>query len=611
MIMKKDRDLIKVFMFFIVLSAFLLKAVFGYAEDVNFDLTVDRTKTALGGSIQLSLTFHDTQNVPELQLPKMDGFEVRYLGPATKFSIINGKTTSEITHNYILVPVKTGTFIVGPLTLNYKGKTYKSNSISVEAVEGSVQGGHHVQEDSQSQAELKDRIFLVMQADKQAVYLNEILPVIIKLYVNRLSVRDVQYPEFLHEGFSGGEFTQPAQYQENIAGVVYDVIEFKTNLFGIKEGAFTLGPANLKCNLMVKKERKQVSGFDNFFGDDFFDNFLGGFQAYPMELNSAQIPVTVLSLPEEDKPENSAAAVGNFTFAMEAESREVKVGDPITVKMIIKGSGNYNTVACPKFDSQEGFKVYEPQVVQQDSAKMFEQIIMPKSEDVKEIPKAVFVFFDTNTKEYKTLSNGPIPIKVIKPQGTEGLKIVEGLEEVRKPFAKETLGKDIIYIKESPGKLVRKNRCLYKNKGFLSLQMLPFFLFIIIAVFHKRHEKLKTDLRYARRLNAPKKAKKGLKEAGFFLEEGNVPEFFGAVFRTLQEYLGNKFHVSSAGITWNFADDVLKPKGVKEEVLRKLKEIFKNCDMARFAPAEFNQEQMEQTFKDLEDVVDYLEKQKI
>ncbi|MCX5681803.1 MAG: BatD family protein, partial [Candidatus Omnitrophica bacterium] len=242
----------KIKVFIIISSIFLLSSV-AFAKDLNFEATIDRNKVGLGQSLELDLTFDGTQDMPAVDLPSIEGFQAHYVGPSTRMSVINGQVSNSITHVYTLLPTKTGTFQLGPFQAEHKGDSYHSNSVSVEVVEGAAQPEEQSSASEQINAkDLSDRIFLVMHIKKKKVYLNEVVPVTIKLCVNRLGIRDIQYPEFSHDGFSVGEFSKPRQYQGVAEGINYDIIEFDTTIFGLRPGEFRLGPANLQCSLIVK-----------------------------------------------------------------------------------------------------------------------------------------------------------------------------------------------------------------------------------------------------------------------------------------------------------------------------------------------------------------------
>ena len=187
-----------------------------FAKELSFEVTVDTNKVSLGSSMQLSLSFNNTQDMPVPELPAIDGFQVRYLGPSTMMSIVNGKVLGSITHNYVLLPTKVGTFKIGPFKFEHNGDKYTSNQLYVEVLQGQVQSSTSSSNQTEPEQEIKDlsdRVFLTIQTKKDKAYLNEAFILTVKLYVNRLGIRDIQYPEFSHEGFSVGAFDKPNQYQ--------------------------------------------------------------------------------------------------------------------------------------------------------------------------------------------------------------------------------------------------------------------------------------------------------------------------------------------------------------------------------------------------------------
>jgi hypothetical protein len=126
----------------------------------------------------------------------------------------------------------------------------------------------------------------------------------------------------------------------------------------------------------------------------------------------------------------------------------------------------------------------------------------------------------------------------------------------------------------------------------------------------KRRDRLSTDIGYARRLKAPRKAGKGIKEAEQYLHNNMTHDFYDSVFRTLREYIGNRFHLASGGITVDDVEHVLKERNIEASVMDKIKNIFAKCDMARYAPAELGAEKRESTLKELKETIDFLERNK-
>jgi hypothetical protein len=578
-----------------------------FAKDIAFEASLERNIVYLGEGVQLNLQFQGTTDIPAPTLPEIDGLQSRYVGPSTMMSIVNGRMSSLITHVYNIVPLKTGKFQIGPLKIEYESTTYNSNALTLEVLDNASRGSGHAQEQRKPDINLRDRVFVKMQVAKPRSYINETVPLTIKLYVSNIGVRDIQFPEFKHEDISAGNFDKPLQYREQIGGTVYDVVEFKTQFFGTKAGEFKLGPAKLKANIITRQKRRMPSSlFDDFFRDDFF----GSYEATPVELSSNALSLSVLPFPDK-KPDDFKGAVGDFNLNVESSPSEVKAGDPVTLKMIITGNGNFNTVTSPALKYSEGFKTYEPQVKLEGSKKIFEQVLIPMTEAVKKLPEVSFSFFDPVRGQYQILVKGGIPIKVARSENRENATILEAPQLGERPIKKEIYGRDIIYIKESPGELKKKGGYLYKNIFFILLQTVPLLVLVSGLLRMKQKEKLSSDTGYARRLSAPKKAKKGIQEAEHFISKNMPQEFYDSVFKTVREYLGNRFHIPSGGITVDVVNDLLKGKNIDTAFLSKLTNIFAVCDMARYAPAAPHTMKMQETLNELKEVIDYLERQKV
>jgi len=582
------------------------------AKDVDFEVSVDKSRISLEESIVLSLTFHGTQSIPAPDLSAIDSFHVQYVGPSTMMSIVNGRMSASITHKYLLIPHDEGKFQIGPFSFQYRGDTYAAPSTTIEVFKGAVSRRPYATRPQPEELRLDDRIFMVMEAKRTTAYMNEEIPLTIKLYINRLSVRDIQYPKFDHEGFSIEPFSPARQYQEALGGVMYDVIEFNTTIFATRTGTLVLGPAETKCNV-IKKQRRSRSAFDEIFGrDDMMKDFFSRYTKIPYETKSRLLPMTILPFPKEGKPKGFSGAVGDFEFTVLADPEEVKVGDPITLKMHVGGRGNLKSVDMPALDVGDDFKVYDPEVTQDETGKTSKQAIIPKDDDVSEIPQISFSFFNPARGKYEIITKAPIPITVKPLAKGQELKVFERrpegpLDVMRK---KEILGRDIIYIKDNPGDLTPRGEFLYRNKLFVVLQFIPALLVISVLVVQRKKERLQKDIRYARKLRAPRTAKKNLGMTHRLLNPREPGKFYDAVFKTLQEYIGDKFHLPTAGITSNVVGE-LKALNIDERILSKLKVCFEDCDIARYAHTGVTKEQMLATYKFLEEVIDGLERVRI
>ena len=85
---------------FISTLVIIMLASVTFAADVKFEVQLDRERLALGESSQLGLSFRGTQSMPAPDIGNIDGLEVRYVGPSTMMTVINGQVSSSITHMY-------------------------------------------------------------------------------------------------------------------------------------------------------------------------------------------------------------------------------------------------------------------------------------------------------------------------------------------------------------------------------------------------------------------------------------------------------------------------------------------------------------------------------
>ena len=584
------------------------------AREVKFEVSLDKDRIALGETAQLGLSFYGTQSMPAPDIGNIAGLEIRYLGPSTMMTVINGQMSSSITHMYAILPLKTGKFQLGPFSFKLKGDSFNSGVVMLDVGEEKAAPLARPETDLIKKMDLEDRLFLVLDVDKVTAYTNELVPVTVKLYVNRLNVSDIQLPTFSQEGFSKVDFKEPKQYREQINGVTYEVLEFKTSIFGTKAGEYRLGPAKIKCNVVIKKAGPHRSfGGDDFYGDDsFFQDFFTRNERYPLELKSKDAQLIISPLPDDGRPKDFSGAVGDYQFIFQASPTKLKTGDPITLKMAINGRGNFNTVLAPKLESTDGFKVYEPQAKTEDTRKTFTQVMIPETEQVTQIPKVSFSYFDPDKKIYRTISQGLIPIQVEKPKVEAPSQVVGPAPAVSERQDQrdgaEPLARDIIYIKEAPGRWLVKGHRIYKAKPFWAAFLALAALLSALYMLRRKRNRLLNDTAYAQTLAAINFATKGARELKRHIKTSEPKVFYERFSRVLHGYLANKLHISTAALTTEAVERALAEKGISEDVTRRATRLLTICDEVRFSSLPADTFKMQTDFREFEVILANLER---
>jgi len=152
-----------------------------------------------------------------------------------------------------------------------------------------------------------------------------------------------------------------------------------------------------------------------------------------------------------------------------------------------------------------------------------------------------------------------------------------------------------------------KRGFLCENPYFLGGHGIPLVLLLVFYLVQRKREKIKTDKRYARFLKAPGKARGGLKKAAAYLRRNDIVKLYDAVFKTLQDYLGNKMNLPVGSVTAPDVEKMLVDGGHDPEIIKIVKDVFAMCDMARYASFAGKKEEAEETLEKVRKLIDYLE----
>ncbi len=522
---------------------------------------------------------------------------------------VNGKTSSSVSFIYSVFPLKSGKFQIPALDVPVDNQNFKTEPIAIEVVD---QGSNTTagQDPQLNTANLSDKIFLQLQPSKTDVYLNEKLPIKILLFITGVNAADPQYPQFDAPGFSFSKYDRAQQFQQIINGIRYNIVEFDATLYPTRTGELKLGPAKMELNLIVRNTDQGRTG--SLFDDDFFNTIFDRQEKHPITVTSKDVTINVKDLPETEKPADFSGGVGQFDFDVTASPTDVKVGDPITLKMSLKGEGNLAAINFPSIKDQSNFKVYDPSIKEENGVKKFEQVVIPRNKDVKEIPAFNFSYFNTALQKYVSVTKGPFAINVTEAEGGKAAPAIVGLQPqptAEQSLVKDTLGQDIVFIKETPGAVYSRGEYFYQQWPFYVVLILLGLGYVVFLIYYQMTHRLNNDQDYARRYHAPKYARSGLELARKYLAEKRPREFYDAVYKTLQTYLSHKFSISLGDVNYERIKTLI---GIQshETLLAHLKFIFDECDRVRYSAVSPQESDMSVILKKLEQTIDEIERLK-
>ncbi len=578
--------------FFLYFALLLLSGLNAFADDIQF--TASAPNAVVNGR-RFNLVFSLKNAQPEnLQIPDLSNFEV-IMGPSvsqgSEFRIINGTTTKSenVSYTYILQPKKEGTFTISPAKITVNGKTVMTNALTIKVLPEDQAGNVAANGSSNGDATVSisnDDIFVKTEFSKRKVFEQEHIIATTKLYyrVNVRGLEDIKFPEY--KGFTVQDITlsEDKKYgMENVNGKNYKTATLKQSiLFPQRTG--TLDIESGKVNTIIQVQVGNQRGSRNIF-DDFFGSYKDVRKI--ISIPGAKIEVT----PLPNKPANFNNAVGTFQMQSSINSENVKANEAINIKIKITGNGNVKYIKNPDIKFPNDFEVYEPKVDTKINAtasgvsgtKEIEYLAIPRFAGDFTIPAAQFIYFDTNTKQYKTLSTPEYHLKVEKGDASSiSPQVVNYTNKEDVKF----FGKDIRFIDTKNLKVKDKDDYIYGSTTFWLSYIIPLFLFFALFVLYRKQAKENANIALMKNKRANKQAKKRLKTAEAHLKEDNKAAFYEEILKALWGYTSDKLNIPVAELTKDNIESELALHKVSQDTINEFMQILHTYEFARFAPAE-------------------------
>jgi len=538
---------------------------------------------ALDEQVTLTVRITGAQSTSEPELPSLQAFNVYTTGRTFQSTYVNGQMTSYVEYSYILIPKQTGKFLIGPIKVAIKGKTFQTQALALEvrpaAQQAPPQGGR-----SQTSGGSQSKYYIISaEIDHDTVYEGEQVVYSFKAFQRR-GASFLSAPIYLPPSFAGfwREDFGFRRYSRTIGGVPYVVSELNSYLFPTRPGDVTVDPTRV---VVVPDD------FSSFFNFDPFDSRglrQRRLRSEPETLYTKPVIIAVLPLPRENRPADFKGSVGDFNMKAELSDTQVSVDETILLTIRISGRGNIKTLSPPDIPDIEGLDIKssgDSTSVREEAGaiagyKIFEFSMIPERDGVFELPPLKWSYFDPRAGTYKTHRSEAHTIVINPGQGREdlftGTLVPKG----------DLRARDILGIAPLTGKLHSYSRPLILSPAFLALQAVPLAAVAGVIIVKRRRARLMGDVRYRRLKRAHSLARQRLSRAQRLLISGHHDQFFGEISKTLYEYIGDKFNCSAAGLTESRAREILAEHGYPDNLGEGLGEIIKAADFARFAPVE-------------------------
>jgi hypothetical protein len=631
----------------ILLTALIVWGIFApalHAEEVRVSASLNKRLVQVGEEVRLSIRVTgQTLNLQAPRLPQLDGFEAYYTGRTSHISVINGVSSASVEFNYTLISRRAGKFTLNPSEVQTGQSVRRTEPLEIEASGGqsqmprtqappqrvatqpssSVPATQPVSQGSASVVSpgTDDNIFAQAWVDRKTLYQNEQMLLTYSLYTRY----DTRYEGFDKEPETSGFWIEEFPMDRDVPretvrmnGKRYVKADVKKlALFPTAPGNYTIQPGTIKVS--IREEPQGSNAFDEFFSDSFFTG--GAFFARRQNRLLAPPPIqlVVKPLPEEGKPASFQGAVGTFRLSATIDREKVKQNEPVTLKMVIEGEGNIETITRPKVPALTGFKTYDAdtnsKLFQTENViggtKSFEIVFIPKEEGDSFVPPLEFSFFNPRLEKYVTLKTPNFPIKVEhSEQNFQMPQELSGNAIFQKQVKSE--GKDIRYINE---KLPETLPAHAMDLVFMVLMWGDLLLFVLLLVLwmKDRQDRLfSKDQALRRRKTARGTASVNmnrLKKLARSSKDEDAAAFFVELEKAMIQYIADKWNLSTHGVTRQDLEETLAAHfGAEDAHLKDVFELYHLCDESRFGKGSIPQASKKIGLKIFQDTVNRIER---
>lgn len=493
----------------IILVALLALAGTGVvrADAPSVTAVLSSSETEEGRPVQLQIKVTDDNEATPPNDIAVEGLDIRFTGQSQLIEGRNFHMSYSFVYSYTIMPLKAGTFTIPPQIVRTKTGNQRTPALTLNVAPNTGTNARRSRRSGGTSAvDERKLVFAELIVPKTTAYVGEIVPVEIRLGFNtRVRSRLAELPNLTGQGFTTQRMPEPKQSVENIDGVAYEVLTFKTAIAPARSGKLDLGPVEAKALVQVPRRTGggrspfDIFGMDDPFNDPFFNDPFGGMtEQRQMEMKSQPVTLEVKALPPNPPP-GFGGAVGVFNLSSAVKPTTAQVGDPFTVTATIAGRGNFDRVTAPTLENDRGWHTYPPTAnftanddVGLSGTKTFEMVLTP-NEHKTAIPPLVWSYFDPLKEGYVTVKSEELPVVVEGGTAPAPTSAIASASATPRPQAQPSpapAGDDLLYQLTDQPRWVQSFTPLYLRPTFWAVQAVPLLGLIGLFGWKSRQRRL-------------------------------------------------------------------------------------------------------------------------
>lgn len=464
---------------------------------------------------------------------------------------------SVFNYKYFLKAAKPGKYTIPAITITMDGKSYKTQSKTVNIVKATVDNS------------ITGDLLLKLKPNKNTVYVGEAIRYDLIWY----SAYDAEKFELAELPKFDGFIVKTIQSQSKKKLKTINGKKYLTRkrlsfvLTPIKSGKIKL--PDVKGSIYLKAGR-------------------GFFTQYEQkEISTGRLTLNVKPLPTPPQGVKEPVLVGKFKLKTKVDKKSLAVNDAVTIKLIVSGNGNLNALNDLELQFPSAFEMLPTTTkdnVKTDfngvnGSKTFEFVGIPRQPGSFEIPPISIHAFNPRTKKFYELKSDKIKLKVT---GT-GSADTNPYNSSNNGKSVELQGSDIRYLNTIDGLDSGQKSNFTRSLFQYILIFISLIGFVIGSFAFKTKALSQSEVKTNKKAKANKVAQKYLKDAQKELN-GDKNKFYDLVDEALNNYLLAKLMIDRSELKKENVKLVLTKNGIDSELIDRTVKISDECKMARFSP---------------------------
>ncbi|MBK8502021.1 MAG: protein BatD [Saprospiraceae bacterium] len=533
----------------------LLVLPFGVlAQQARFSASIDAKQVLVGSTFSVEFMVENS-DADNFQAPNFNPFKV-VSGPSQSFrsTFINGVGTRSVSFSYTLQATRVGKFTIPAATVIVKGKTMRSNPVTLEVLKG--------EDIAKTGAGASPQIFIQAEVDSNRVYIGQQVMIRYKIYTQV----NIENYNILTEASYAGCFAQALDtYKEPVLKQVIQGKEYSTKvlrkvaIFPQQGGKIEIEPLVVQVGVPSSSSVRR--------------GLLSSFGLERKNINSNSITLNVTS-PHDHSPGDFSGAVGHFTVDYALRPNQATTDDAISITLRIRGNGDVKTIRAPELVLPSGFEVFDPKIKEEkminatDSVrgdKIIEYLVIGHRPGQYQI-KPSFTYFDPSTGTYSTVVDS-FPVLITQGSGALSATGDNTLKQEDDELHPIIHNLDLHKIRKP----------LYQRPWYIGTFIVPLLAFLFVSWRAKRSvtQEVQVDPHAV--------ARERLQKAKQYMDEASHKQFYEEIAYSLKEFISYKLNIPMADLSKQKITEVLRNNSVQESVIEQTIELLNRCDYALYA----------------------------